>query len=254
MGVSSLSLGPRGLQADRVGQGEPSVVLVHGWSCQRKQWADLLANAPAGVTMLAVDLPGHGASADVSLDDRTVTGLAAALVEALQGLDNPVLVGHSMGGAVVLEATRLMPVRGVMLVDTFVIPYGDLDEATASQIEQPFQADFAAAMDSLVENNAGPGLAEQGKQALSEEMASSRTDVMLPVWSDLLRWSPAAAFAELDCPLHAINGDLVGDVARARCKDHVVEWLLPGSWHFPQLEQPAAFRARFLQVLDEIIA
>ncbi|EKF73881.1 alpha/beta hydrolase [Alcanivorax hongdengensis A-11-3] len=245
-------LGPHRLETCRAGQGEQTVVLVHGWSCRAGQWADVLATPPEGVTLLAPDLPGHGASRHIPLDSWTVTGLAEALVAALEGIDKPILVGHSMGGAVVLEAARRMPVAAVVLVDTFVIPYGDVDEETARQIEQPFHADFGAAMADLVEANGGPHMNAPTRQALAEDMAASPTDAMLPLWSDLLRWSPEAAFAELQCPLHAINGDLIGDVARARCEGRVTEWHLAGSGHFPQLDQPQAFRALFARVLDAV--
>jgi len=159
------------------------------------------------------------------------------------------LVGHSMGGAVVLEAARLKPVKAVVLVDTFVIPYGDLDEDTARQIETPFQENFASGIANLVANNAGPDLSGQARQSLESDMAAARQEAILPLWSDLLRWSPEAAFSDIQCPIHAINGDLVGDAARARCAPHVTEWLQPGTWHFPQMEQPGIFAHTLAKVL-----
>ena len=80
-------------------------------------------------------------------------------------------------------------------------------------------------------------------------MAAARQEAMLPLWSDLLRWSPEAAFSDIQCPIHAINGDLVGDVARARCAPRVTEWLQPGTWHFPQMEQPDIFAHTLAKVL-----
>ena len=149
----------------------------------------------------------------------------------------------------VLEAARLKPVKAVVLVDTFVIPYGDLDEDTARQIETPFQENFVSGIANLVANNAGPDLSEQEKQKLEREMAAARQDVMLPLWSDLLRWSPEAAFSDIQCRIHAINGDLIGDAARARCAPRVTEWLQPGTWHFPQMEQPDIFAHTLAKVL-----
>tara|TARA_Y100001934_G_C12373433_1_gene787758 strand:- start:2394 stop:3152 length:759 start_codon:yes stop_codon:yes gene_type:complete len=247
-----VSLGEQGLSATRAGQGEQTVVLVHGWTCRRSHWQALLTTPPEGLNLLAVDLPGHGDSRPVSLDAWTVAGQAQALVEALADIENPVLVGHSMGGAVVLEAARQMSVKGVVLVDTFVIPYGDVDEDTARQIEQPFHDNFPAAIDNLVQNNAGPSMPEADKTVLAEEMAAASIEAMLPLWADLLRWSPDTAFAELACPIHAINGDLIGEVARARCQGHVQEWHQAGTWHFPQLEQPDRFREHLLRVLRNL--
>lgn len=232
--------------------GDQPVVLIHGWTCQRRHWQALLDSPPAGHTLLAVDLPGHGEARDVTVPTWTVAALADCLADALKGIDNPILVGHSMGGAVALELARRKVVKGVVLVDTFVIPYGDLDEDGARGVESPFYDDFPAAIDNLVANNAGPDLPADQKAALARDMASAPTEAMLPLWSDLLRWSPAAAFREITCPIHAINGDLIGDAAKARCAEHVTEWHQPGTWHFPQMEQPAVFASLLGKVLKQL--
>ena len=234
------------------GDGAQTVVLVHGWTCRRSHWQPLLDSPPEGVRLLAVDLPGHGEARNVTPAAWTVAALADCLADALQDEDNPIVVGHSMGGAVVLELARRKPLRGVVLVDTFVIPYGDLDEEGAKGVEAGFYEDFPAAIDNLVANNAGPDLPADQKIALGKDMASAPAEVMLPLWSDLLRWSPEAAFNELHCPVHAINGDLIGDAARARCEGHVTEWLQPGTWHFPQMEQPAVFATLLARVLKQL--
>lgn len=239
------------LPVSGAGNGAQPVVLIHGWTCQRKHWQALLVAPPAGITLLAVDLPGHGDARQITPQAWTVTALAECLNEALADVDNPVLVGHSMGGAVALELARHKAVKGVLLVDTFVIPYGDVDEETAKSIESGFYEDFPAGIDNLVANNAGPDLPAAQKAELARDMASAPAEAMLPLWSDLLRWSPEDAFRDVSCPIHAINGDLVGDVARARCAGHVTEWHQPGTWHFPQMEQPAVFAGLFDKVLQQ---
>lgn len=242
------------LAVTQAGEGSTTVVLIHGWSCQRRQWAALLAEPPAGVTLLAVDLPGHGDSAALELAEWSVVNLATVLVQTLrrEGVDNPILVGHSMGGAVAMEAARIMAAKAVVLVDTFVIPYGDLDETTAQGIEQPFKDDFVAAMAALVENNVGPGARARVAPMLREEMAGARQDAMLPLWADLLRWSPEPAFSDITCPIHAINGDLIGEAAKVRCMGRVTTCHQIGAWHFPQLENPPAFRALLEQALSAL--
>jgi len=234
------------------GEGEQPVVLIHGWTCQRSHWQDLLANPPEGTTLLAVDLPGHGDAREVSVSAWSVTALADALFDALGDVENPVLVGHSMGGAVAMELARRKAVKGVVLVDTFVIPYGDLGEEGAKDIESGFYADFPAAIDGLVANNVGPDLPADQKAALARGMASSPADCMLPLWSDLLRWSPEGAFNDIACPIHAINGDLIGDAAKARCAGRVTEWHQQGTWHFPQMEQPAIFAELLGKILRQL--
>ena len=69
---------------------------------------------------IAVDLPGHGSSPGTPADARIET-LGAAVADLLERLDvaPAVLVGHSMGCRVIVEAMRAAPTRvvGLVLVD-----------------------------------------------------------------------------------------------------------------------------------------
>ena len=86
----------------------PPLVLVHGWGrTGDSAWWPLIEQTDR--TVLALDLPGHGRSL---LERRFTFRLAArAVIAATQhaGLDDAVLVGHSMGGAVCLNALRKAP-------------------------------------------------------------------------------------------------------------------------------------------------
>jgi pimeloyl-ACP methyl ester carboxylesterase len=206
--------------------------------------------------LTALDLPGHGDSHPQALDEWSINGLAEVVAEAVEALNEPevALVGHSMGGAVALEAARKLKDRvcGVILVDTFVIPYGDLTEEQAQQTSQPFYDDFPAAIEGLVDNFTASTASEQDKTRMKAEMAAANPDKMLPLWSDLLRWNPEAAFADVDAPIHAINGDLISDAARTRCSAHVTEHLLDGAGHFPQIEMPERFHRCLGEVLKKV--
>ena len=80
------------------GSGAP-IVFVHGFGADLNGWRPLIGYFPAGVGLLALDLPGHGGTPlgeDASLDGL-VESIAAAL--AAEGLTDVHLVGHSLGGA-----------------------------------------------------------------------------------------------------------------------------------------------------------
>ena len=120
---------------------DPEVLLIHGWTCRSDDWAGTIDALKDHYRISALDLPGHGRSGAADFEDWTVSGMAKVVAKAVTEMaGHPVvLVGHSMGGAVALEAARLLDrVAGVILVDTFVIPYGDLGEEQAKEIEQPF--------------------------------------------------------------------------------------------------------------------
>ncbi|TGN40518.1 alpha/beta fold hydrolase [Marinobacter confluentis] len=245
---------PSGINAavTRAGTQGPAVLLIHGWTCRRSDWHPAMAALQDAFRLTAIDLPGHGDSHQQLAEQWTIEGMADAVAEAVQTINEPqiTLVGHSMGGAVALEAARkLANVSSVVLVDTFVIPYGDLTEEQAQQTAQPFYDDFPSAIHGLVDNFTASMASEQNKDRMKAEMAAANPRYMLPLWSDLLRWTPEAAFSSLKMPIHAINGDLVPEVARARCNGHVTEHRLDGAGHFPQVEMPERFHQMLRKVL-----
>lgn len=238
-------------EAGMTGEGTP-VVLLHGWTGQRHDWNHSLGRLQNNHPIMSIDLPGHGDSADQTPPAWTIKSLAEVLVEALNRWhQGPViLAGHSMGGAVALEAARAMSqVRGVILIDTFILPYGDIDEEQACSIEKPFYEDFRKALWEMVDAFMAPMAPSMQKAAMQRHMCANNPFLMLSLWSDLLRWSPDDAFDELGIPIHAINGDMIPTAAYSRCADYVTEWHMPGAGHFPHVEMPQQFH----QLLDKVL-
>ncbi len=103
----------------RGGESRPSLVLIHGAGGSHLSWpADL--RRLAGWNVLAVDLPGHGRSA--GLGQQSIQRYADLLVYFLAEINihQAVLVGHSMGGAIAIQAALDQPtlVTGLGLVST----------------------------------------------------------------------------------------------------------------------------------------
>ncbi|AYF73353.1 alpha/beta hydrolase [Nocardia yunnanensis] len=97
--------------------GTANAVLLHGQPGDRSDWDAVTARLPGTVTALALDRPGYGDNPEPagSLEDN-----ARWLLDRLdrEGVENPVLVGHSYGGGVALAVAGLAPerVRGLVLV------------------------------------------------------------------------------------------------------------------------------------------
>ena len=242
------------LACDYRGQGEPLLLFIHGWTCRRDYWQPQLAFFEEYHKVAAPDLPGHGNSKACDRQCWSVTTFGQDIAAAAKALaaERLILIGHSMGGAVALEAARRLGdmVAAVVLVDTFVIDYGGLSAETIQAIAAPFEADFASAMAGLVEQTSTAATPAFLKERLVREMSAADPAWALPVWRDLLAWNPRPAFEELRVEIHAVNGALIPDSARERCAPFVRETVIPGAGHFLQMEDPAGFN----QVLDGVLA
>ncbi len=118
----------------RMGEGSPPLVLVHGFGGDLNNW---LFNQPvlaASRATYALDLPGHGrsgkdvGSGEITAFARTLT----AFLDALR-LEQVHLVGHSLGGAIVLDLAVRQPERVASL--TLIAPAALGGEINADYIE-----------------------------------------------------------------------------------------------------------------------
>jgi len=95
------------------GKGEPAVILIHGWACDGNYWTAQIADLKAKYTTVTVDLAGHGASTS-NRTDWSIGNFGEDVAAVARQLQNSkiVLVGHSMGAPVALEATpTVLPSR-----------------------------------------------------------------------------------------------------------------------------------------------
>ena len=234
-------------------QGNTLLLFIHGWTCRRDYWLPQLEHFSSAWRVVAPDLPGHGESGSHGRSRWQVSDLGRDIAACTRALDaeQVILVGHSMGGAVALEAARILEARatGVVLVDTFVIDYGGLSRQAVEQIFNPYVDDFTGAIAGLIEQTSTSATPKTLKDRLIRKMSAADPSWALPLWRDLLAWDPSGAFEELQIPIHAINGALVPESARRRCAPFVNETIIPGAGHFLQMEDPVGFN----RVLGEIL-
>jgi pimeloyl-ACP methyl ester carboxylesterase len=233
----------------------PLVVMVHGWSCRAEYWQAQVDALRGRQALMLIDLPGHGeAPAPTSdLDIEVLADVVRSICEANEH-QRFVLVGHSMGGAVVLEAARKLrqAVAGVLLADTFLINYGELDEATIGAYYDPFAQDFRAAVDNLVDNCAGEKTTAETRARLKAGMGAGDPAVMLPLWDSLLRWQPQDALRQCPAPIHAINCPLIPETTRQRLSPYMTDTVLPGTGHFLALDDAEAFNNAMMAWLQKL--
>jgi pimeloyl-ACP methyl ester carboxylesterase len=138
---------------DVQGNGATALVFVHGWCCNRRFWDPQVEHFAPHYTVVSLDLAGHGASGR----DRTqwtvpAFGQDIVAVVKQQGLDQVVLIGHSMGGSWIVEAAPHLPraVIGVVGVDTWPNTEQSPTPAQAAETLAPFRTNFVEAMRAFV--------------------------------------------------------------------------------------------------------
>lgn len=97
-----------------------TLLALHYWAGAGHEFNQLLPQLPAGLRLLAPDLPGYGQQpvpADFDFSVASYADWVAAYV-AEQQLDDYYLLGHSMGGkfALALAARQPLGLRGLLLL------------------------------------------------------------------------------------------------------------------------------------------
>ena len=95
------------------GAGDCTAILIHGNFAGKSWWRELLADPPLGTRLVAPDLPGFGESPAALDFTPSIARYACGLSDFLDasGIERPVLVGHSFGGAVAVQLALSEPAR-----------------------------------------------------------------------------------------------------------------------------------------------
>ena len=276
MRTRSVHLGDISLEVAEAGKGGRPVLLVHGFTADKGEVADVLPRlAERGWHAVAPDLRGHGRSdhptdaAAYSFEILATDMLA--LADSL-GWDRFALVGHSMGGAVAQQVALTHPgrVTGLVLASTFHGPVPgvslDLVELGSWVVHQSGMVGLHQAQTARRADNpesvaahermeaARPGHAEVSArrfEATSPDMWLALAPMFVTQEDRLERLSgldvpTAVVVGELDATMIEDCRRLAGTIPGASLT------VIPGAGHVPQLEQPEAWWAALSGFLDTI--
>lgn len=227
------------------GGGEPPIVFVHGWSCDHTFFAPQADHFSTAHRCVSVDLRGHHGlqappgTATIPTHARDVR----AICEALE-LEGPVIVGHSMGGAIALELAAqasALP-AGLVLVDPTLIP-----SEAKPQVEE-----LVAALESPEYKEAARGFIEQNLFMPSDDeavrtrglevMLGAPQDVMASEMRSIGEWNASRPSHTWTLPVLSILSEqtiVVPGSLGEHCAD-LETVTTPRVGHFNQLLAPGA--------------
>ena len=242
------------------GRGEPAVVFVHCWTCDRHSWDALLPRLARTRQVVALDLAGHGESGG-ERERWTIEAFGddvMAVVDALK-LRRVVLVGHSMGGHVTLAAARRLGGRlaGLVPVDTLLDVEERMSPEKIDEFLAPFEADYPTAAEGFVR---GYMFVPSSPKAVIEKVVAASRAARKGMAISAIRatWSYDAArdFDAIRAPIHAINGERYPTNLEAN-RRHAPQYqftLIPGVGHYPMLEAPDRFGEILEATLRSVLA
>jgi pimeloyl-ACP methyl ester carboxylesterase len=246
---------------DDRGTGETTVVFIHGWCGSRSVWKHQLDVFARDYRVIAIDLGGHGASG-IERETWTVLGLAhdvRAVIEAAD-VERAILVGHSMGGPVSVEAARLMPDRviGVVGIDTMQNAEMQWPEAAAARVVAAFEADYEGSMRVLLGSMIHPDADDAITDWVVAESLETDHAVAMALMSDFPHIDLRELFGAVDIPIRCVNakaGPGWGQPTLVEQNQQYGDYdatFIDGVGHFPMLEAPDRFNVALRATLASI--
>jgi sigma-B regulation protein RsbQ len=241
------------------GSGNTTLIFIHGWLGNTEWWIDQQKYLNSQYHIVQMDLAGHGKS-DSSRQEWTSAGYAddiKAVADAVNS-NEIILVGHSMSGAYVLEASLKIPqVKALILIDTLK----NLDEAfTEQQAEEIMFTQYMTDFKYAVENFLPQYLfVEQTpanvKERLQHEFLQNEPEMAINLLRPLYKTDFNTIAKQVQIPVIAINSDASPTDLEANRKylknyDYVT---IEGIGHYPMLEKPDEFNVILDDVLKRLI-
>lgn len=250
------------------GNGRPPIVFVHGFACAHSDWDAQVKHCSPRQQTVAVDLRGHGASPGTTAE-CTIERYGADVAEIMRALALPpaILVGHSMGCRVAVEAALQAPAHtaGVILVDG-----SQFGAAMEPVLHQRFAtADGYATLTKAWFNAMFTAGSDQAVAAsVAERAARLPRPIGEALVLDMLRYDVGRLTSSLGClrvPVMALQTTLNNerreraslrqgqtspylDMLRAAVPAVRVE-IIEDTGHFPQIDEPGQTNA----LLDDFI-
>lgn len=244
------------------GTGDPTLVFVHGWSCDSRYWREQVPYFSSKNRIVLMDIAGHGHSGSDRLRYimKSFGEDVQAVVEAT-GSEKVILIGHSMGGSVIAEAARLMPGRviGLIGIDTLENVEYPLTREELDHMLSAFKQDFKTGTRHFVEDMILPETDPVLKEWIISDMSSAPPAIALSAMEEMMTQyitgEAAKIFEEIPIPVVTVNASL-WPVNYEGNRRHMFSFdaiVLEDTDHFLMLDQAERFNDALDNAIDMIL-
>ena len=245
------------LRVEKTGAGDGTpVLLVHGGGADRSHWHALVPLLATDRIVVAFDQRGYGESAPPREGQSALADMAGDVVAVASatGLERPILVGHSYGGAVAAEAVARFPARfsGAVFLDPAgdvrSLPEEELTAWRASMAPERFRASSRAWFERILDD-ARP----ETRQHVLATLGLTPRETYVGSMESMLRFDPTVVRRfpgpKLVITVRAFDGPMSMRTAVPEVPNVFIE----DTSHWPQLDRPdevAAIVRRFFADVD----
>lgn len=235
-----------------------SLVFVHGAGSSHLIWALQLKEFSQEYRSIALDLSGHGKSEDLKGEPSIEMNYAdevAALVHHLD-MDSFILVGHSMGGGVVMSYTlkeNVLKPNALVLVDTSCDL--DLSKLRSGLLKETIQDRVYFFKSRLFEHYTQTYQLKK----LDDDMRLSNPLVMTRDLAACSKFNISDRCDEIDIPVFVLvgsNDDIITPAMAAEFKKKFPRAdiaVVKDADHIPMVEQPEEFNRLFRKFIEWVI-
>ncbi len=247
----------------RFGEGPVRVVALHGWGRSHRDYEPAFGRgivdeglAPIPASVVAVDLPGFGASPP-PVEPWSTAGYGQLIADLIEEVatDSVVVVGHSFGGRV---AARLAASRGDLVAGLVLagVPLRLAGAGAGRPVRRP-AVRFRVARSLSRWGLVSEGTMERARRRYGSADYGAASGVMREVLVRTVQEVYDDDLARIACPVEIVWGEndtevgvesarlLAGVLKRSRLR------VVPGAGHLIPTEVPGALLGTTVEVLEE---
>lgn len=240
------------------GKGDIALVFIHGWGCNKNYWKYQVPEFSQKYFVVTLDLTGHGQStAKRKSYTMNLFGQDVASVVNKLKLDKVILIAHSLGGAVALEAKKILKdkVIGIIGVDTYqTFDVGETDER-AEQFLSTFKSNYKGSVEAYIGNLFHVDTDTSFSNPIIRDLTKMPKDIGIDIFRNILKYNYEQAVKETNPKIIAVNGDKF-PIKLEKVKKILPSFdyrIVPHTAHYVMLEKPKIFNEQLSLAIQDLL-